>query len=163
MATILTSSIDCFSAFLVARVSMVFLRTVALGAKHVYSTVMKSSDALELKRQDVDIKSFLSVSFQAKFGDKVNRGDEFFQAPADDGEDDKTITLVVTDTPQDACPASCPPKPKTLGEKFGGTFGVETVNEVNVGGRPLVDGDLTGWAESARERTFEAMIICPTS
>jgi hypothetical protein len=139
---------------------------------------MKSSDALELKRQDVDIKSFLSVSVQAKVGTKVNKDEEIFTVPSQADDDDQTINIVISEGEAPGCPVVCPKPPaEPIYKKFGGTFGIDvksessssssteainqitskvaTVNEVNVGGRPLVDGDFTGWAESARERKFE--------
>lgn len=43
-----------------------YVHHLVLGAKHIYSTVMKASDAMELSKKNIDVKSTLSVQRQAE-------------------------------------------------------------------------------------------------
>jgi hypothetical protein len=161
-----------------------YLLAAILGAKHIFSSIIKSSDVLELTRQNIDIKSDMSFELQFAIGASANEG----QAPMQEGgnaADDEGMVIKVLD-----CRKGEEPDPlmgavdqvadKVGGSSLGGSAGfstsnsresmslterinsiqkkVKTVNEINIGGRPPVDGNWKTWAQTVRERPMPVVI-----
>ncbi len=142
---------------------------------------MRSTDAVSLKREQVDIKSSLSVDVQVKVGSKVNRDDfdrrDFdVPSPSPDGADIQVEVFDKRGPPTQAPAPTSNPTPATSSPPiFGGAFGisvgkdfsqmssseavsrvsnkVENVKEISFGGSPPIDGDWKTWAESVANRT----------
>ena len=109
-----------------------YVHHLVLGAKHIYSTVMKASDAMELSKQNIDVKSSLSVQRQAEISGSYGA------ASAEVGgktENNSTNSNSLKNE-----------RMEEIKKK------VERVDQVNVGGVPPVDGKWETWAASVVKR-----------
>jgi hypothetical protein len=102
--------------------------TVVLGAKHIFSSIMKSKDVMELTRVNVDIKSSLSFNVQAEV-----KSPSFEVKASAEGEE----TADTKKTRENI---------NSIQKK------IKNVDEISVGGRPPVDGNWKTWARTVRER-----------
>jgi hypothetical protein len=162
--------------------------TVTLGAKHIVSSTMKSTDVMELNRQNIDIKEKMTLDVQASVGETAKAK---LPDPPDESDGDDSNVIKVYDCrgkqppaaidPPAAEPATpAVPKSKGKGSLFGASVGfsletetstssetesvskikekVKTVTELTIGGYPPEDGNWKTWAASVRARPIPVVL-----
>ncbi|KAL3778773.1 hypothetical protein HJC23_002679 [Cyclotella cryptica] len=157
-----------------------YIDYLVLGAKHIYSTILKASDVMELTRTGVDIKTTLSLSVQASLSKNPGTADD--QGAEDQGGGVGNVFLqhvtpapfsnvfYITNQPngnsssdgtnQLSGPSGTISSTNTWGDSFSSQISslksikekVIEVTEVNIGGLPPVDGNWKTWAASVKER-----------
>jgi hypothetical protein len=98
---------------------------VTLGAKHIYTSNIKASEVLELRRQGVDVSSELSVSVQAGWGSLAETADEI-KGNDDDGQS-QTVNVYYDKPGGDD---DTPPPPPTSG--ISGSFSTQQTSATSI-------------------------------
>ncbi len=138
-----------------------YVRDVTLGAKHVFSSEIKSKDVTELSREEVDISSTLSWGVQASFGGGGQGNTDYGQLVRMESEGELEgvgSTKVFKYVFEESSVGGKTSTETTLDESLTQSTvdkvrsKVSTVKELNVGGNPPEDGNWKSWATTVRDR-----------
>ena len=139
-----------------------YISDVTLGAKHVFSSIMKSDDVSELLRSDIDISSSLSWSVQASFGAGGQGNADYGTLVRSEAEIElkpggptaKTYSYVFEETSVGGMTSEETTSSEESSESNLNKVRskVTTVKELNVGGNPPEDGNWKTWATTVRDR-----------
>jgi len=141
------ADLNAYGAF-VGEYGTHYIIQLLLGAKHVFTTVMKSQDVLRLREQEVEVETALSA--KAMFG--YSREVEVeASVPVKGVEVSVATTLVTEGTVEGGRQESTyeSQRKKSVNELKQKT---QTVTEVNIGGTPPPGGDWRTWAATAKDR-----------
>lgn len=138
-----------------------YVKDVTLGAKHIYSSEIKSEDVSSLKKNDVDIQSTLSWSVQASFNGGGSASEELQMLPRFEasgeipGLGEAKIYKYIF---EEASVGAGVSNSESISEAESKSnleqvkTKVTTINELNIGGNPPEDGNWKTWATTVRDR-----------